>query len=246
MRETQAIIERVRRVSAEWQHLELAIEPELAHIQPGQTLLARVGGSYDPYVREQWVPLGFNPDEGVLIIERPLNRQYLAGDEVSLIGPVGTPYPLRRNIRNLLLIALDYSPTRLLSLLLQAIGEGMSVLLVLTSRARDYPMATLPSAVEIVYSDDIVTWEDQKRTLNWAEQIFAITSPVYADLHYQELLQITLETRRALPEQFLYGIYTLPIPCGTGACMGCMVRLKRSDQLSCLSGPAFELSQMRF
>src|SRR5688572_12046235 len=121
MRESKAIIERVRRINNHWQHLELAVEPDLAHIQPGQTLLARMGEGFEPYLREQWIPLGYNPDEGVLIVERPLSRQYLTGDEVSLLGPVGSPFALRRNIRNLLLVALDYPPTRLLALMLQAL-----------------------------------------------------------------------------------------------------------------------------
>jgi NAD(P)H-flavin reductase len=246
MRETQALIERVRRISSEWQHLELAIEVELTHIQPGQTLLARLGDSFEPYIREQWIPLGFNPDEGVLIVERPLSRHYLPGDAVQLIGPVGSAFPLSRNIKNLLLVAMDYPPTRLLSLMLQAIAEGMSVVLVLTGKAQDYPLSTLPSAVEIVHSPTIQSWDTQEHTTSWAEQMFVVASPVYAEIYYRELLNTTAEIRRALPQSFLHGIYALPLPCGTGACMGCMVRRKGKDQFVCLNGPAFDLSKMNF
>lgn len=246
MRETQALIERVRKISPEWQHLELAIEPELTHIQPGQTLLARLGASFEPYIREQWIPLGFNPDEGVLIVERPLSRHYMAGDAVQLLGPVGSPFSLSRNIKNLLLVAMDYPPTRLLSLMLQAIAEGMSVVLVLTGKAQEYPLSTLPSAVEIVRSAAIQSWDTQQQTISWAEQVFVVASPVYAEIYYRELLKSATEIRRALPQSFLHGIYALPLPCGTGACMGCMVRRKGSDQLVCLQGPAFDLSKMHF
>ena len=246
MRETQALIERVRRISPEWQQLDLAIEPELAHIEPGQTLLARIDSDWDPYLREQWIPLGFSPDEGVLVVERPLVRHYVPGDVVSLLGPVGSPFEVKNGINNLLLVAFDYPPTRLLSLMLQAVSEGLSVVLVLAGQAQEYPLSMLPPAVEVIRSDDPWAWADQARTINWAEQVFAVTSPLHCDKRYQKLWQQAVEIRRALPESFLQGIYPLPLPCGTGACLACLVRRKGADHLACIQGPAFDLAKMSF
>lgn len=246
MRETQALIERVRRVGADWQHLDLAVEPELANIQPGQTLLARHTSGWDPYLREQWIPLGFKPDEGLLIVERPIAELYKPGDEVSLIGPVGMPFEINPVAGRLLLVALDYPPSRLLALMLQAIAEGLSVVLVLTGSARDYPLSELPAAVEVIHSDDPTTWPDQDRTISWADQVFAVTSPTYAELNYNQLWQDATRIRRALPQAFLFGVYTLPLPCGTGACLACLVRRKGADHLACIQGPAFNLAQMNF
>lgn len=246
MRETQAIIERVRRIDASWQHLELAVEPELAHIQPGQTLLARRGTSWDPYLREQWVPLGFNPQEGLLLIERPLAQRYEPGDEVSLLGPVGLPFDIDPATHQLLLVALDYPPTRLLSLLLEAVKAGQSVVLVLTGRARNYPLSNLPAAVEVIHSDETLSWPEQARTLTWAEQVVVVTAPLFCDEYYGKLWRTATDIRRALPAGYLQGVYALPFPCGTGACHACLVRRKGADHLACIQGPAFDLAQMSF
>jgi hypothetical protein len=246
MRETQALIERVRRVGTQWQHLDLAVEQDLAQIQPGQTVLARLNRGREPYLREQWIPLGYNPDEGVLVVERPLVEFHEPGDEVSLIGPVGVSYEVNPVTSRLLLVALDYPPTRLLALMLKAIADGLSVMLVLTGSARDYPLSELPAAVEVIHSDNPNTWPDQERTISWADQVFAVTSPTYAELNYNQLWQDALRIRRALPQAFLHGIYTLPLPCGTGACLACLVRRKGADHLACIQGPAFNLAEMNF
>jgi hypothetical protein len=246
MRETTAIIERVRRVGATWQHLELAIEPELSQIQPGQTLLARLHTPSVSYLREHWIPLGFNPELGVLVVERPLKSVYTPGDEVHLIGPVGSPFQLRRHQRTLLLLALDYPPSYLLHLLVTAIGLNMAVVMVLTGQAQDYPLSNLPPAVEVLKSPEPLQWAEQNRTLSWAEQVFAVCAPHNAEMFYSYLWGVAQQARRAVPEGFLQGIYPLPLPCGTGACLACLVRRKGADHLACIQGPAFDLAHIQF
>ena len=246
MRERLAVIERVRRMGSNWQHLDLAVEPELAYMQPGQVVLARLGDSWSPYLREQWIPLGFNDEEGVLIVERPLHEQYNPGDEVNLLGPIGSPFLLKPAIRNLLLIAYDYPPTRLMSLVVQAIRQNMSVVLVLTASAQDYPLTNLPAVVEVITTPNETEWANQADTLKWADQVYAVTSSVFCEEYYAALWQATKEARRAVPESFLQGIYPLTLPCGTGACMACLVRRKGADHLACVQGPCFDLSHMNY
>lgn len=246
MRETQAIIERVRRLGSNWQHLDLAVEPELAYIQPGQVMLTRLGDSWSPYLREQWIPLGFNEEEGVLVVERPLTQQYNPGDEVSLLGPVGSPFMLKPAVRNLLLIAFDHPPTRLMSLVLQAIRQNMSVVLVLTASAQNYPLTNLPTAVEVITTPNETEWTNQEDTLRWADQIYAVTAPAFCEEYYSRLWKVTKEVRRAVPESFLQGIHPHPLPCGTGACLACLVRRKGADHLACVQGPCFDLSHMTY
>lgn len=246
MRESIAIIERVRRNGPHWQHLDLAVEPELAYIQPGQVLLARLGDSWSPYLREQWVPFGFNDEEGVLIVERPMTEAYNPGDEVNILGPIGAPILLKPTIRNLLLVAFDYQPTRLMPLVLQAIRQNMSVVLVLTRSAQEYPLTNLPTAVEVITTPNETEWANQADTLKWADQVYAVASPIFCEEYYGALWRATIQARQAAPESFLQGIYPLPMPCGTGACLACLVRRKGADHLACVQGPCFDLSHMHF
>lgn len=247
MRETQAIIERVRRVGAGWQHLALAVDPSLEQIQPGQVLLVRVDETWDPYLREVWIPVDFDDEEGLLTIEQPLVRNFSPGDVVSVIGPIGEEFPIKREIQHLLLVAQDYAPIRLFFLMNQALRAGVSVTLVLTGDAREsYPINLLPPALEIIQSDIATTWADQDQTFLWAEQVFAIASPTLMDDYYAMLLQAALNSRHALPEGYLQGVYDLAIPCGTGACMACMVRSRDGNRLACMDGAAFDLSRIKF
>jgi hypothetical protein len=59
------------------------------------------------------------------------------------------------------------------------------------------------------------------------------------------LWQACRDARHAVPEGFLHGVFDLPLPCGIGACMACMVRGKRDHRLVCIDGAAFDLAQVK-
>lgn len=243
IRETKAIIERTRRLGAGWQRLSLAIEdPALEHIQPGQTLLADTGD----YLRENWIPVGFDSEEGVMLVEHPLGRTYTPGEVINLLGPVGTPFQLRHGVRHLLLVALDYVPTRLLFLLHQAIKKEMAVTLVLTGIAREYPISTLPPVVEVITGDEPEIWPNHEDTLTWADQVYLLTAPIFSEERYLPLIYTLGKLRPALPEGFLQGVFDMPMPCGTGACAACMVRTSNGNLPACVDGPAFDVTQLKF
>src|ERR1700712_3389992 len=72
MKESQAIIERVRQINPTHQQLHLTVEPSLSNLRPGQTGPARSGGRWDPYLREQWWPVGIGNNR--LVVERPVSE----------------------------------------------------------------------------------------------------------------------------------------------------------------------------
>jgi len=123
MKETQAYIERIKRVNREYQRLELAVDRSLASLRAGQALLVRrIEKDYDrelwlPYLRELWFPVEI-PASNMLVVEQPARLQYIPGQLLSIIGPVGQPFRLRKKLRNILLIAYHSSPAALLLLLL--------------------------------------------------------------------------------------------------------------------------------
>ena len=99
MNETEAIIERITQVNQDFQHLEIAVDSSLAKLKPGQSLLVRRDEKvWHPYLREHWWPVNVKGER--LIVERPIEYRYDAGQVVNLIGPVGQPYRFRRTLRN--------------------------------------------------------------------------------------------------------------------------------------------------
>ena len=127
MRETQAIIERVRRVNQTHQQLHVSVDSSLNSIKPGQSLLARVGESWNPYLREQWWPV--DQEKNRLIIERPVGTHYEPGTIVSLIGAIGDPFRFRRTLRTVMLIAYNTEPTPLLMTIPALLANRVNVTL---------------------------------------------------------------------------------------------------------------------
>ncbi|GAB4571471.1 MAG: hypothetical protein Kow0077_08200 [Anaerolineae bacterium] len=244
-KETQATIERVRRISPSLQRLDLGVEESLARLKPGQLLLARLSEDrFDPYLPEPWVPVAL--DNVTITIERPARDQYLPGQVVTLLGPVGAPFPMRYNLRNLLLIALDAMPTPLVLLASMAVRSQIEVTMVLGGSAAQYPLDVLPPEVEVLHGDLETGWANQVTTIGWADQVIAVANPRYRHELYPRLATRIRELRVEIPKRFILGIFDQPIPCGTGACQGCGVACHGRDRLVCVDGPAIDLDEVNF
>jgi hypothetical protein len=240
MQESQAIIERVKRVSATIQRLEVAVDRAHQNAGPGQTFLARMTLSLDPYLREPWTPI--RREASCLIFERAAGTVYTPGQVVSLIGPVGKPIPLRENIRTLLLIAHESAPVSLLYLAETALAKGIAVTLVLGGAAVHYPLEALPQEVEVIRADDDGHWAEQPEAFRWAEQIFSVAPPPFDIPYYTKLLENARTTRVEVSAQYIFGLFQPPLPCGVGACQACLIRRDGEEVATCLEGPAFDLT----
>lgn len=252
IKESKASVQRVRDVGGTHQQLDLAIEQPLSAMKPGQVLLARpsalrAGTVWDwhPYTRWVWHPVHFSPR--IITVELPRLQTYEAGDTVDLIGPVGKPYVLRKMLHNVMLIAYDTPPVPLFSLIPFLFGNNISVTLVLLGSARHYPTNHLPPEVEIIRGenpDEPLTWPDQVKSIGWADRVFAAVPPGDEMITFGQLWHLFSERRGDLGAKYLYGVFQSLLPCGVGACDGCMVRTKNGLKLACVDGPAMDLSQM--
>lgn len=242
MKDTLAIIERVRRVNETHQHVTLAVDASLSGLMPGQSVLARTAQGWDPYLREQWWPVGIG--QQTLVVERPVNIDYKPGQVVELLGIVGQPFRFRRLLRNVLLIAFDTEPTSLLMPIPSLIQNRVSVTLVLLGSAASYGTAHLPPEVEVIHGDDELNWPNRVITIGWADQVFATVNPADELACFTKVWNMFRELRADIPESYLFGVFRPPLPCGTAACSACMVRKRGETTLVCADGPAIDLAEV--
>lgn len=249
MRETQAIIERVRRVADDLQHIDLTVDAALAQLEPGQSIFAapfeRTG--WEPYLRAQWLPVALNPAH--VVVETPLDAESRAdfhpGDVVSLLSPVGQPIPVRSKIYHLLLIAEDTYPTPFIHLARKLIGGGVAVTLVTSGRASEYPAELLPPEIEIIRRETDWKWPDQVETLNWADQVLIVADEMTRDEAFDRLFEAINQIRhQSIPDGYVCGLYYPRLACAAGACLACMLPTKK-QLLACADGPAIDLKRVR-
>ncbi len=245
MKETQAIIERVSRINPQYQHVELGVDASLSRIKPGQSILVRTAETWDPYLREQWYPVGVG--NNLLIIERPASTVYDPGRQiVSVLGIVGQPFRFRRTLRNVLLLAYDTPPTPLMLTIPWLLSNQVSVTLVLLGSAIRYSTRHLPAEVEVIraIAEDQFTWSNQVMTVGWADQVFATVNPRDENNNFRAVWELFSTLRSEIPKNYLFGVFQPLLACGEGACDVCMVRSREGNRLVCTEGPAFDLSTM--
>ena len=247
MRESQVIIERVRRVSADIQQIDLTAQQPLMQLRPGQSLFARpaIPNGWTPYLREQWIPVDILP--GRVVVELPTGASLAPGELANVLSPVGRPIPLRPNIQRLLLIAEDAMPTPF-ALLARALSSGgVAVTLVLGGRATDYPLELLSPEIEILHSSTDWKWPDQVETLNWADQVIVLAPTLSQAAVYSRLYETISQLRHHdIPDNFVCGLFYPRLACGEGACDSCLVAAQKKDLLACTDGPAIDLKKVNF
>jgi hypothetical protein len=245
MQESQALIERVRRLNKDFQQLDLAIEPKLNGIRPGQSILVKVRPQWHPYLREQWWPVSAGDDR--LVVERPAEMIYEPGQAVNVLGPVGEPFRFRRSLRHVLLMAYDTAPTPLVTMIPSVLLHPADVTLVLLGSAAQYRTEHLPKEVEIVHGDASLNWPDRVKTVGFADQVFAVVNPDDEFARFGKIWQLFSQLRAHIDKNYLFGVFRPLQLCGAGACQACLIPIKgHSPQMACTDGPAFDLSQISF
>jgi hypothetical protein len=245
MHETQALIERVRRVNKDFQHIDLAIEPKLNNILPGQSILVKVRPQWHPYLREQWWPVSMGDNR--LVIERPADIIYEPGQAVSVLGPVGEPYRYRRSLRHVLLIAYDTPPTALVPMIPLVLSHPADITLVLLGSAAEYRTEHLPKEVEVVHGDADLNWPDRVKIAGFADQVFVAANTDDELMRFGKVWRLFNELRAHIDTNYIFGVFRPVLPCGAGACQACLIPMKgHSPRLACMDGPSFDLSQINF
>lgn len=248
MKETQALIERVRRINETHQQIHVTVDSSLTSIKPGQSVLARVGEGWNPYLREQWWPVELN--KNTLTIERPVGIHYEPGTIVSLIGAVGAPFRFRRTLRSVMLMVYKTDPAPLLMTIPALLGNKVSVTLLLLGT--NYDTHHLPPEVEVIQGEvsdgnspiERLNWANRVTTVGWADQVFVVVPQDDEMTYFREIWALFSELRADIPANYLFGVFHPLLPCGVGACACCEVRLKGTTALMCTEGPAIDLTKL--
>ena len=249
MKETQAYIERIRRVSRDYQRLELAVDVSLSSMRAGQAILARpIEKDYEiqhwnPYLRDLWFPVEIQ-DSNIIVIERSSKENFMPGQLLSLIGPVGKPFRFRRKLRNILLIAYQTPPGALLMMLPMLLSNQVSVTMILMGTSRDYDTGHLPEEIEILHADDDLNWPDMVMTLGWADQVYVLVGQGNELENFAQVMRLVRARRNDVPGNYIFGVFQRQLPCAVGACFACMLRSRDGALLQCIDGPAFDLTTM--
>jgi len=243
--------------------LRIATPRIAAQARAGQFVHVRPGTSFEPLLRR---PYSFNRIDRqageIELIVKPLGPggEWIAlrreGDELDLLGPLGTPFVVHRGTRNLLLVAggTGIAPMRVLA---EQEVSRRSVTLLMGGRSVSYlwPSDLLPAAVEYVTTTEDGSFGVKGRVtdaltplLEWADQLCACGPwPMLAAIGR---LREQAERGPAAPGRAPLLDAQIAVEqhmgCAMGVCRACVVVTAQGNARVCREGPVFALGDIAF
>ena len=194
--------------------------------EPGQYLLAHDGSDSPllaPVFNAGSAPGGFR-------IAPPIPQIWQPGTTLSLRGPLGSGFALPSSARRVALVPLGETFARLKPLLVAALEQNASVVLV-----SDMDLSDLPHEVEIqplTALREIIQWADYMALDMSRESLPGL----------RQMLGLGEQSRVQFETQVLV---VTPMPCGGIAeCGVCAVTIRHGWKLACKDGPVFNLQAL--
>jgi dihydroorotate dehydrogenase electron transfer subunit len=230
----------------------------------GQFVHVRPGVGWDPLLRRPYSFCRIDRRDGEIeLIVKPLGPGGLwiaerrPGDALDLLGPLGTSFVVRRDTRNLLLVAggTGIAPMRVIA---EQEAPRRNVTLVMGGRsvAHLWPSDRLPPTVEYVTTTDDGSFGTRGRVtdvlpdlLAWADQLLACGPwPMLAALgrlrDAAERAAATYPGRRTLLEAQI--AVEQHMGCAMGVCRACVIVTSEGNARVCREGPVFPLGDIAF
>lgn len=221
--------------------------PEIAaEAQPGQFVMVHCGSGPDLPLRR---PLSIHQRQGsrIALLFNAVGKGTTrltglgTGDEVDLLGPLGSGFGINPGTKKLLLVAGGIGIAPLHFLAQEALRQGRTVTLLLGaySESQLYPAGLLPPEARTITATEtgegIMVTSLIPEFCSQADQIFACgPMAMYRAMSLMPELkempvQISLEMRMG---------------CGVGVCYACTVKTVRGLEQVCRHGPAFEMNDI--
>ncbi|MCL0053251.1 dihydroorotate dehydrogenase electron transfer subunit, partial [Dehalococcoidales bacterium] len=170
--------------------------------------------------------------------------QRKVGDNLDLLGPLGSSYSIHPASHNLLLVAGGIGIAPLCFLAQVALNQGYSVTLLLgaSTATQLYPGHFLPHDVELIIATEDGTMGKKgmitdflPNFVGWADQIFAC-GPT--------LMYHTMANQQPLKTKSVQISLGVRMGCGRGICYGCTLKTKSGLKQVCKDGPIFDLADI--
>jgi dihydroorotate dehydrogenase electron transfer subunit len=190
----------------------------------GQPVLALQPGVNEPN-RHVIYPIETTPSGFTCIA--PSDRIWRAGDELDLLGPIGSGFAPPASARRWLLLSVDSDPGPLMPLITLANNRNASVSLWASVTPSDL-------------SPDVEVATDLPAALDWADFVAICTTPT----GLPELRTMLGPVERLYTPARIQALIMEPMPCGIGGCTACAIRVRRGWKLACLDGPVFPLDTL--
>jgi dihydroorotate dehydrogenase electron transfer subunit len=252
----------VRQVDA--YHALTFVAPAIAtRYRPGQFVSIAVGGPSSSMVgRRAFAVHDVRPDHGgtvEFIFEStgPGTRwlsSLRARDVLDAVGPLGRPFPVPRDASSCLLLGVGYGSAPLFALAARLRERGSTIDFMLGGASADRVYGAL-TARRTARSLTVATSDGSLGTRGpvtaMVEQVIreARTEVIYACAPVPVLRDVSeLAGRYEIPVQACVDV---PMACGTGVCMGCVLPVQGTDGITrivraCVDGPVFRGDLVRW
>ncbi len=229
----------------------------------GQFVHVRPGHGWDPLLRRPYSFCRIDRRAGELeLVVKPLGAggewiaERHAGDALDLLGPLGTAFVVKRDTKNLLLVAggTGIAPMRVIA---EQEGGKRNVVLVMGGRsvAHLWPSERLPAGVEYVTTTEDGSFGTPGRVtdvmpelLEWADQLLACGPwPMLAAIGRMRddaaRGPVVVGRRPLLDAQIAVEQH---MGCAMGVCRACVIVTSQGNARVCREGPVFPLGDVAF
>jgi dihydroorotate dehydrogenase electron transfer subunit len=243
--------------------LTFVAPPIATRFRPGQFVTIAVGGASSSMLgRRAFAVHDVRPDHGgtvefIFDAAGPGTR-WLAGlrarDLLDAVGPLGRPFPVPREPSSCLLLGVGYGSSPLFALAARLRERGSPVDFLLGAVSADRVIGAL-TARRTGRSLTVTTTDGSLGTRGpvtaMLEQVIreARTEVIYACAPVAVLRDVCLlAARYEIPVQACVDV---PMACGTGVCMGCVLPVTGNDGITrivraCVDGPVFRGDLVRW
>jgi dihydroorotate dehydrogenase electron transfer subunit len=239
--------------------LDLASPALAGSAAPGQFVHIRCGPSWDPLLRRPMSIYKIRP-EGVSLMVRAIGAgsEIIAasppGAELDCLGPLGRPFTLEPELRQLVLVGGGYGVAPLIALAERALPRGCEVILLVGAASAEYvfPASLVPPEIEyqVATMDGSLGHQGYVTgllpgLLPWADAVYAcgptpmleavskLCRPAAAGLAGS--IDSTKPVQLAMEQH---------MGCAMGVCLGCVVKTRRGYERVCRDGPVFRAEDL--
>ncbi|MBZ0166833.1 MAG: dihydroorotate dehydrogenase electron transfer subunit [Candidatus Omnitrophica bacterium] len=226
----------------------------LAHVQPGQFVHIRTGDGYEPFFRRPFsvyrakkhIEVFYEvvgPGTGIM-------SRWKKGDEIDVLGPVGTPFTLPpEGTKQVVMVAggIGVAPFLLLTDVLKKRGLELVLLYGGRTGGHVYPMKEFKDngcQVHVSTDDGAVGVKGRVSELFKHIALDPRTTVVYTCGPHPMMHAVQKFTKKHhLPAQ---AACEEIMACALGACLGCSIRTTKGFRTVCYDGPVFDLQEIIF